>query len=333
MSRSLVDFVPTADVLRRHASLEHHILLSVLGIPTRFETNSVYVKHLIEESFGSWRNLPAVPDGDRTHALLVRVIVHEGTEYDDSGHAPIQHLCPDATRVMFHSPGSIAVADPQRGESVAYVTTALVADRGHFRVNLFEAMTLALLSHFDRHPVHAAAVVSGDRALLLAGRSGAGKSTLAYAAYAAGLDVLADDHVWVQLQPSLRVWGWPRRAHLLRDVALTFPEVTRLAQPIHYNGKEKLAFDLYDGAASIRRTDRASVCVLERGLGQPTLERLSPEFVATTLLDQVPAGFDRFPQRQGAVAEALSRGGGWRLTLSPDAREAIPLLCRMLDER
>src|SRR6185436_3042022 len=102
-------------------------------------------------------------------------IVHEGEPVD--GHTPVRHFCPDATRVFVHAPGGFGVSDPVRGESIAYVTTRLAADRAQFRAEVLEALTLALLSHFDRHPIHAAAITRRGRAVLLAGAAGAGKST------------------------------------------------------------------------------------------------------------------------------------------------------------
>ena len=50
------------------------------------------------------------------------------------------------------------------------------------------------------------------------------------------------------------------------------------------------------------------------------------------MLSQLSPGFDRFPRRVERVVEVLTAGGGWQLTLTDDAREALPFLRRMLDE-
>jgi hypothetical protein len=133
------------------------------------------------------------------------------------GHAPVRYSCPDEARVVVETAASVAVSDPLRRQAVARVTTGLVADRMHFRTEVLEAVTLALLSHFDRHPVHAAAVALNGRAALLAAPSGTGKSTLAYHCHLDGLELLGEDQVRVQLEPRLRVWGWPARVRLLPD--------------------------------------------------------------------------------------------------------------------
>jgi hypothetical protein len=327
-----VDFIPTSDALLRHPQLAFSVELPVLGIATRFETNSRYVCDLVVEAFGGWRCLPGDAQRFSPRGLHVRIVVHDGGE-GGTGHTPVRYLCPDATRVILHSPGSVAISDPVGGESVAYVTTALASDRAHFRLTVLEAITLALLSHFDRHPIHAAAIARGGRAVLLAAPSGTGKSTLAYTAHTAGFDVLGDDHVWVQLTPALRIWGWPGRVLLLPEAASIFPEVAALGATSNENGERKLAYDV-DATTDVSRyfVDRAVVCILERGRANATLERLRPAALVEGLATKLTSGFDRFPERHEAVIRALAADGGWRLTLSDDPREALPLLRTMLDE-
>jgi hypothetical protein len=327
-----VDFIPMSDVLLQHGRLPHAVELPVLGIATRFETNSRYVHDLVMEAFGSWRCLPHDAQCFPSGGLRVRIVVREGGE-GGLGHAPVRYFCPDATREVLHSPGSVGISDPLRGESVAYVTTTLASDRGHFRVMVLDAITLGLLSHFDRHPIHAAAVARGGRAVLLAAPSGTGKSTLAYTAHSAGFDVLADDHVWVQLAPALRIWGWPGRVLLPLDVASTFPEVAGPTTTSDDNGKHKLTYNL-DAIDDISQhvADRGVVCILERGRSNATLERLTPAALVDALAQQLTSGFDLFPERHDTVVRALTADGGWRLTLSDDPRQALPLLRTMLDE-
>ena len=320
-----VDFTPTPDPLLRDARLDHAVTLPVLGLATRFASNSAYVLGVVESAFGAWHVRGATP---RSAEARVRVVVREGAECA-SGRAPVRHVCPDATRLLVHSPGSVAVADPERRESVAYVTTALAADRAHFRAAVLEAITLALLAHLDRHPIHAAALRSADgRAVLLAGPSGSGKSTLAYLAHQAGLEVLGDDRVWIQREPALRVWGWPGEMRLTIDAPRHFPELARVGATSVVGGKEKLVVDVA-GPAPVPATS-AVVCLLARG-PRVELERLTPEQVAAGLREHVEPGFDRFPVRHEAVVRDLAAFGGWRLTLADDPRDALPAMLRMLE--
>jgi hypothetical protein len=307
---SSVDFLPGADPLLRDVPLEHVVTLPILGLPTRFETNSHYVLDVIEEAFGVWRTTD-VALGASLGGVRVRIVVHAGGE-GDVAPVPVRHLCPDATRLVVHSPGSVAVCDPERRESIAYVTTALAGDRALFRGAMLEAITLALLAHFDRHPIHGAAIAANGRAVILAGPSGAGKSTLAYVAHHAGIDVLSEDRVWVQLDPALRLWGWPGGVRLLDDGA-----------SVESKSKHVVTIESRTLAA-----DHATVCVLACG-AVASLERVSRDVIAESLRI-VDAGFDRFPERHEAVVRALSDEGGWRLTLSSDASDAVPLLEAML---
>jgi hypothetical protein len=332
MTSAVVDFVPSVDPLLRDAASVHALELQVLGLAVRFETNSRYVLDVVEEAFG-----PARPMGTRSApaSLRVRVIVHGGSEplRETELHAPVRHICPDATRLLVHTPGSVAVSDPARREALAYVTSALVADRAHFRSAVLEAMTFSLLSQFDRHPIHAAAIARDGRAVLLAGPSGSGKSTLAYMAHRAGLRMLSDDRVWVQLDPTLQVWGVPNGFRLLPDVVSAFPEIARLGPTASTADGRKLSVRHSDGGRSAETSAAdITVCVLERGMSGSHLDYLSPAALAEALVRRVDPGFDRYPDRHGMVVGALSERGGWRLRLSPDPHEAMPLLLRMLDD-
>jgi hypothetical protein len=329
---STVDFTASDDSLLRGQPLDYAVLLPVLGIALRFETNSRYVLGVVEEAFGGWRAIADSADLTTLRALRVQVVIFEGSE-SSVGHAPVRHFCPDGSRVLTHSPGSVATVDPPRGEALAYVTTDLAGDRAHFRETMLEAITLALVTHYDRHPIHAAAIARNGRAVLLAGPSGSGKSTLAYMAHAAGIDVLSDDKVWVQREPAFRLWGWPHRVNLLPDAPSFFPELGGVGSSLETNGTRKLAVDL-GGAPAVHRFAAASavVCLVRRGGPVCSLERLATAPLVDALTRHVTPGFDRYPERLHAAVDELTRNGGWRLTLSNDPHEALPYLERMLEE-
>jgi hypothetical protein len=58
---------------------------------------------------------------------------------------------------------------------------------------------------------------------------------------------------------------------------------------------------------------------------------VEPDDLVDALVCRVDAGFDRFPERHPLVARALAASGGWRLTLTGDPHDALPLLHDMLD--
>jgi hypothetical protein len=295
------------------------IELPVLGIRTRFETDDAEVARCIEEAFGVWRTLGdrSVTNVTGSPPLLVRVDVVPGDEgrLPLGGHAVVRYTCPDETRVVVETAASIAVSDPLRREAVARVTKGLVVDRMHFRTEILEAVTLALLSHFDRHPVHAAAVAVRGRAVLLAAPSGTGKSTLAYACHAAGMDLLGDDHVRVQLEPEVRLWGWPARVRLALDD----------------HAEEKSIVETRERMSAARLVAHdVTVCLLERDGGPASLTPIDAPTLARALDAQLAPGFDRFPARWPAVRDALAARAGCRLNLSSDPREGVALVRGML---
>ncbi len=306
-------------------SAEYALTHPVLGIPTTFVSNSKYVIGVAEEAFGAWR----VVQAQQLAPLTIRIVVIHGVE--ESEHAFIRHLSPDAERLIVHSSGSVGMSDPARREAVAYVTTALARDRAHFRSAMLEALTYALLAQFDRHPLHAAAIARDCRAILLVGESGSGKSTLAYLASCSGFDVLAEDYAWIQIEPFFCVWGGARRIRLGRDATSHFPEVAAAEISTTVGGKAKLTVEL-PGTASGLMARSAKVCLLRRGTGKPALERLDAPDIAQAMKTNVSPGFDRFPERHERVVDRLAAAGGWRLHLSADPREALPLLEKLLED-
>ena len=303
-----VDFLPASDPLLRDARLDYTLELPVLGLRARFESNSRHVIETVDRSFGRWRILHDVFALDLSRApLRVRIVVFEGED--------ARHVAPDATRVIAFSGQSFGVSDPERCESTLYVSRAFAADREAFRASLLEGMTLALLAHFDRHPLHAAAVGRNGRVLLLYGESGTGKSTLAHLAHGAGFDTLSEDSIWVQLDPKTRIWGWPGYARLLLDGnAKTSVPIANTERPSSYFA------------------DESAVCLLQRG-PVAKLERIDSSAIEQALTTSLAPGFDRFPERQRVVARMLSHDGGWRLSLTDDPTEALPLLEQALRQR
>jgi len=135
--------------------------------------------------------------------------------------------------------------------------------------------------------------------------------------------------VWVQIQPSLRLWGRPSSARLTADTVARFAEL-RAAKGTKSDGdKSAVTLTAQSGHESMI-ADRAVVCLLERG-EHASLERVSATTVSGALLSQLAPGFDRFPARVNGVIDALAAGGGWKLTLSSNPLEALPFLREALN--
>jgi hypothetical protein len=114
------------------------------------------------------------------------------------------------------------------------------------------------------------------------------------------------------------------------DSTRHFPEIARTGVASYVDGKEKLAVELGARGGVPDAVADAVVCLLRRG-AHASLERVPRDEIASALRRDVDAGFDRFPERHDAVVRALAAHDGWRLTLSADPRDALPLLQQMLD--
>lgn len=319
------DVVFPDDVLLREPRLPFVASTTVLGLPVELLSNSREVREMFTDAFGT---SPRAGDA-MSHPLRVQVVVHCGAG-ESTAPRRVRHICPDASRVLMHCADGLAIADPLRREALVYASEALVRDATLFRHEMLEAVALALVTHFDRQPFHAAAIAHRDRTVLLVGRSGAGKSTLAYLAQSAGLTTLSEDTVWIQLDPRLRVWSRLRGIHLLPDTTVHFAELHDVHVARRPNDKLKATVPTTQTDASSASGGSVTVCLLEPGGSAARLTPLDADTMRATLARDVDSGFDRYVERRAACVDALTELGGWRLTLSANPRDALPLLREML---
>lgn len=211
--------------------------------------------------------------------------------------------------------GVLARADAAAGTAECSLSRAY---GGHPRMlaEIGETLLLFLLARSDRTPVHAASVMIGGTAILLAGPSGAGKSSLAHAAQRQGLAVLSEDTTYVQLEPRLRIWGWPGPIHLLPDDAPQGAFTQRWR-----GGRRKAAIPRTVSAAF---ADRA-ILIRIVGRGRLALRHSAAEQLVRRLSPNEPGFALLRPQIERAIAR-LAIDGGWRLTLGDRPEAAIALL-------
>jgi hypothetical protein len=339
-SRDLEDYAVPRDPLFRDPVLPHAVQVSVLGIRVRLRTNDRRVLGMFQAAFGTGIYVDAVSDdaghvlerrrSDDALQLNVQVVVYDGATHD-SGLEASYHICPDPVRVLIHGNGGMAISDPLRREALIYATDGLVRNETHFRNNFLEAATLALVTHFDRQPIHAAAIMHDGRVLLLIGPSGAGKSTLSYIARAAGLGVLSEDIAWMQLTPKPVIWGRPQAIHLLPGSENHFPELRPKPASRRPNGKQKITVDIEQlGSAGQSVANEVVACLLQPGRGDARVARVERDELYVALTRDAAAGFDRYPERRAECAHVLAARGGWSLTLSNNPRDALPLLKELL---
>lgn len=188
---------------------------------------------------------------------------------------------------------------------------------------MMNTVILFLVAQSGRIPVHASAIMFGDTAVVLAGKSGSGKSSLAFAADHAGLPVLSDDTVFVQTDPSVRIWALTKAIHLFEKDA---PANTMSAMRLR-SGRWKRALDV---SAPRSSADRSILCVLEHG-NAVALEPMTQADAVAALTTSPEGGYEFYGKRSADAVRALGMHGCWRLTLSDNPSEAIALLRKKLN--
>jgi hypothetical protein len=219
------------------------------------------------------------------------------------------------SHLVLEGAGVLGRADASTREAECSISRAYGGERG-LLAEIAETLLLFLLARCGRIPVHAAAIVIGDTAIVLAGPSGAGKSSLACEAQRQGVEVLSDDTCYVQLQPRLRLWGWPGAIHLHARDAPAGDHPTRVR-----GGVVKQAISR---APARHFAERAILVAIEPGTDLQ-LVRADPRGLIRGLPLDEP-GFVLLRPQVEAALRALAREGAWRLTLSRRADAAIALL-------
>ena len=316
------------DPLMRDVRLTNFSCHMVLGRPVNFATNCRKIHARIRETFsddGASIGFAGVSDFPK-----IQLIRHEVSESgDDHG---LAFRMPHSDRLLISTMGSFGVVERDRSRAYAYVSESVIEDIPFFRRAFIEAMTLFLVSDDQRFPIHAASVGRDDCVVLLAGKSGCGKSTLAFTAARSGLVAFGEDVVYVQTSPDLRAWTLAGDITLLPEVASRYNDVKDISPTRLATGKEKV-IAANRTSNRLDRATRLGVCVLSPGHETASINAISSDEVTRELLSHVETGFDTYSaEARENTVRALARNGGWRLNLSPNPEDSIPLIRRMLSE-
>lgn len=297
--------------------------LAPMGIPVLIEADDPALLQAALAAYAAW---PAV-SGDASPSLRLRLGLAPGVPgMADRGDEETLDVRVVGARLEMGGRGVRGGADAARGEGWCAVPPALAADPQRLAADVLDTLLLFLLTRAGRVPLHASGVVVGGTAAVLAGPSGSGKSTLALAALGAGLPVLSDDTVYVQLRPRLRVWGFPRPIHVFpEDAPAGAGGGLRLR-----SGRLKTAVPLPPAGPLV--ADRAALFLLQRG-DRAALGPISVDEAVDGMTALLEPGFDHFREQLPAAVRALAAGGAWRLTLSARPAEALRLLRDTLGPR
>ncbi|MES2495222.1 MAG: serine kinase [Pseudomonadota bacterium] len=234
----------------------------------------------------AWRGDARAPD------IIIEIGAVPPVDSQLPSFSPAVQICPTGVRIAIPAVASYWVEAGRR----VIVQPILPEDAVDIRVFLLGTVLAVLCFQRGLLPMHASAVDTGGRVLLLSGESGAGKSTLAAAFSARGYRLLSDDLCALEVregQPLMVLPAFPR-VKLWRDSA------RRLQVPI--DGLERSREEL----------DKFNVPLLEARF-QPNA--LPPAKIVFLRRERPP---EKQPLRRLSGVEALRRYDlvhRWRLGL------------------
>lgn len=237
--------------------------------------------------------------------------------------------------------GNFVLISPRQRRALLVASEDMLAHACQLRYELLEFAVFLLAARTQGLvPLHGAGIGQGGRGLLVLGASGAGKSTLALHGMLEGLELLAEDAVFVQPR-SLMATGVANYLHLQASALDSVDhEAARrwiAGSPVirRRSGVHKFEADLRRAPAPLHTAQApmqvaGTVLVSSEHATDPAtlLTRVAPEDIAATLAaDQAyatrQAGWHDFAQR-------MARLPMYRLRRGPQPRAAVAALRDLL---
>jgi hypothetical protein len=306
------------DAFGRTAALAFTASFPFLGVPLHVRSNAEAAVTLATQTFGPWASLASRLVRRDGHAHL-DVIVHG----DDT--SPPSRLDYRSHGDVFMSAGQglLSTVRLDTQHAVAFVSPSALGAPDWFTAHV-NGLGILAATQRDRLPLHAACIVRDTRAWVLIGASGIGKSTLTYACHDAGVEVLAEDTVFVSLAGEPRLWGHAACAWLAPDAGRFFPSLAGRPVVTRHNGKRRIAASLEVAGRQPRLAHEGTVTVvlLTRGADGPAATPVGHRDVVSALA-AVDEGFDQYPEGRGAVVGWLSTQPAYRLAIGDDPARAV----------
>lgn len=324
-----VEYRPAHESLGHTAPLDYAITYPVLGVPIRFQSNSATVIEQVTASFGQWAQLSPEWVRDQIPCELT-VIVHPAQQTDGTMYKMTRRIHSNiylgaSDEMMFSS-------DNTRGQALAFVAPQAVANDIHFRYNLIESLAYHLSTVRDRVAVHAGALSYQGVTAMLTGKSTVGKSTLCYAALRSGeFDLISEDVIFVQADPTPQIFGGMGRLHLLPDAPRHFPELANNPPQLQANGKIKIGITLPPERVRLHATPNV-IFLLDRNSDSATssITPVSRQMVFDHLINPQESGYDLYEEELPRVAAVLADCPAYRFTVGNDLETALALLKNVL---
>jgi hypothetical protein len=320
-----IEYSPAREGLGHTAPLDFAVTYPVLGVPIRFQSNSRTVIEHVNASFGQWAHLPAEWVRDQLPCEQT-IIVHPVQASDGKPHKFTYRI--HSNIFLAANSETLFYADNTRGQAMAFVPPEVVANGLHFRYNVVESLALYLASVEERVAIHGGAILYQGTTIMLMGKSTVGKSTLCYAALRSGdFDLLAEDVLYAQVDPTPQLFGGMGRLHLLPDAPRHFPELADTPPQLQANGKVKIGVAVPPERVRLHAAP-GILCLLQREEGDstPAITPISREAMLAYLSNPDESGYDLFDSRLQRTAVMLADYPAYRLTVGADFDAALALL-------
>jgi hypothetical protein len=235
--------------------------------------------------------------------------------------------------------GVLSAADPANGEAVLHLRDVGALQHGERAVPLRDALQL-LLGERERWLIHAGAAGRDGIGALLVGHSGSGKSTLALSCALAGMEVVSDDYVVLEVSAPPTAHAMQSTAKVSADSAarLRLPEAAMDAAGFEPTpeGPAKAVVDLrFLAPGAIRRslTVGALVAPMVSDPPRPALEQISP---ARSLQALAPSTVlqdkSRSPELLAAMGRLVREVPSYALRLGPEPNANAESIAKVVDD-
>jgi len=305
-------------------NLPHQITFPLLGAPVTFASNAPQAIELARSTYGGWAALDAGLITVPPARLDIVVEPRDGLPPRSAG---LTILRADA-RYEAHAGSVLMTCElATRRAEARLPATVLDEDPAWYRW-FVNGLALLPASQHDRCPLHAAAFVIGDTAVVVLGSSGRGKSTLAYAACRAGHRLLQEDTVFVAIEGGLRLWAHLDRLCLAPDTVRWFGELADLPPTVMPHGKQRLVVPLEAFGIRPALTQAGPMMLVEllRHNGSAACEPIEAAGLVDTVFANRETGFDMVRQPVEPVAATLRALPAYRVLSGPDPRATVAAL-------
>jgi hypothetical protein len=326
--KSLRNSDSRVDAIRRFLRVSYREALPIMGKRISVETNNPDVlEHLRRVSL---RYPSADTDCVSFHWRIV-------TQPDPS---PAFAAC---RRLAFSDPGirfaqfdhrNFFAVDLRRRRAVAFVTETMAADERAFTIPFLDSLFCMCSASLGFLPLFSSCVAIDGQGILILGGSGNGKTTASYILAKSGMELVADEGVFLERHGgALRAWGgfWP--VAFRADALEYFPELESNSRPFAYHEFAYLHLDKSKLQGSTSRIITPVACVfLERlASARARVSRLPPGDLLCRIGDSLLFEEERsFRPQQLAMQARVARLPGYKIAYGVDPREAASAIKKLL---